>query len=354
MPKSGHNQHSRFERRSPFTSHYRRVLGEGPVPAQVMLIGERPGEHEARAGRPFVGPAGQLLDTMLAAANLDRKQIYITNLVKDFRDYEKPTVEDIARELPELRQEIELVNPQIIGLLGTFAVESVLGRERAEMERIHGVPERNGDGRTYIGMFHPAAGLYNADVMASVLDDFLRLGQLVDGEIQVREDEYQGREKYEPWEGAFYVQTACAVDTEGDRLNPWCLTWSTRPGTAHLVKRVPPQSGFAGQVYLHNSLHDLGVLRTMGVELREGQFTDTMVLAYHLCVEPQGLKALAYRHCGADQQEYQELVEWPNREKALDYLLRVACRTWPNPEPYIVQEKGVPKIKKPQDRKSVV
>lgn len=198
MPKSGRE---RGEWRSAFQFKPRRVLGEGPQNARLMLVGERPGREEARSGRPFVGPAGQLLDTLLTAANLDRKDIYITNLVKDFKDYDKPTADEIEQALPELLSEIEQVNPEIVGLLGTFAVEAVLHRERAEMERTHGCPERNGDNRVFVPCYHPAAGLYNADVMANVLDDFLRLGQLVDGEITVRTDEYLGREQYRELKG---------------------------------------------------------------------------------------------------------------------------------------------------------
>jgi len=347
MPKGGRD--SGFERRSPFTAHYRRVQGEGPVPCRIALVGERPGEHEARSGRPFVGPAGQLLDTLLTAANLDRKHIYITNLVKDFRDYEKPTQEDIERELPELLEELDRVNPEIVGLLGTFAVEALLHRTRADMERTHGVPERNGDGRIYVPVYHPAAGLYNADVMSNVLDDFLRLGQLADGEIQVREDEWLGRENYEQWTEArpLIVKLDCAIDTEGTRERPWCATVSTGYGTAWMVKSQKLQVE-SKTVYLHNSLHDLGVLRTLGINLGESQFRDTMVLAYHLCVEPQGLKPLAYRHCGALQDDYLELVAEPSIEKALEFMLTVNAQDWAAPEPYMVTEKGLPKIKKPQ------
>lgn len=341
--------------RSPFQLHPKRVLGEGPKPTRVMLIGERPGREEASVGRPFVGKAGQIFDTMLAAANLDRKQIYVTNLVKDFREYEKPTAEEIRAALPDLLAEVREVDPEILGLMGTYAAEAVLGGV-ADLERAHGVPVYNGEtarsgmlDRICLPMLHPAGGLYNADMLGPILDDFLRLAQLIDGEIQVREDEYAGRERYERWQGAFYAQTDCAVDTEGTRTDPWCITWSQHPGTGYIVRGHSfPQSGFGGRVYLHNSLHDLGVLRVCGIELGEDQFRDTMVMAYHLCIEPQGLKALAWRHCGAHQDEYQDLVSGPNTEKALAFLLHVGQQEWPAPMPYMVMDKGVPKVKKPQ------
>lgn len=340
------------EHRPPFVHQYRRVPGEGPVPSKIMLIGERPGEKEALSGRPFVGPAGELLDTLLAAANLDRKAMYITNLVKTFTDYGKPTAQEIAADLPELEDEIKSVRPEIIGLLGTYAVEEVLGLDRAELERTHGVPisRQLWDGLrpVCLPMFHPAAALYTPETMNNVLDDFLRLAQVADGELTVREDKWAGKESYAKVTGERLVRLTSGVDTEGDRLHPWCSTVSTGDGLADLVK---PSEGTltldGGKVYLHNSLHDLGVLRAMKIRIGEDQFVDTMVLAYQLCIEPQGLKALAYRHCGMEMHSYDELVAEPNKTKALEFLLLLMDREWPAPEPYMVLEKGLPKIKKP-------
>lgn len=335
----------RSERRSPFVRQYKYVPGEGPVPARLMIVGERPGEKEALAGRPFVGPAGEILDTLLAAADLDRKSIYITNLVKTFAGYSKPTTGEILEAGVELYREIEQVDPEIIAAVGTYAVEFLLQRYRAELEHTHGVPVRL-NGRVLLPCYHPAAALYTPETMNNVLDDFLRLAQLADGELEVREDHYLGKEDYQHTDKTSIDAPVIAVDTEGSRQDPWCLTWSQVPGWARLSKtgmKINSQ-----KVYLHNSLHDLGVLRTMGVELAEDQFVDTMVLAYQLCIEPQGLKALAYRHCAMHQDDYADLVAEPNRTKALEFLLQIAATEWPTPEPYIVLEKGLPKVKKPQ------
>jgi uracil-DNA glycosylase family 4 len=182
-----------------------------------MLIGERPGEHEAIAGRPFVGRAGEMLDTLLAAANLDRKQIYITNLVKTFAEYGKPTSADIEEWAPTLYKEIQDVQPEIIGCLGTYAVEWMLQRDRAEMEKTHGVPVRySWIGRDIIVLpiFHPAAALYTPETMNNVLDDFLRLAQLADGELDVREDLYAGKEDYQRTDRLSIDAPVIAVDTK--------------------------------------------------------------------------------------------------------------------------------------------
>src|SRR5947209_3848148 len=131
---------SRRAQPSPFIRQYRTVPGEGPIPCRLMIVGERPGEKEAVAGRPFVGPAGEMLNTLLTAADLNRAQIYITNLVPTFAEYAKPTAEEIREWGPQLLAEIEQVTPEIIAAVGTYAVEFLLHRDRAEMERTHGVP----------------------------------------------------------------------------------------------------------------------------------------------------------------------------------------------------------------------
>lgn len=343
------------ERRGIFQPRYKRVPGCGPKPCRLMLIGEKPGEREAERGLPFVGPTGELLDTLLAAANLDRKQIYITNLVKEFTGYTKPTREEVERDRPELGAELLAVQPEVIGLLGTYAVENFLHRERAELEKTHGVPicieHLNGRKVVVIPMYHPAAGLHGPESLPAILDDFLRLAQVLDGELHVRRDEWLGKELYNVWSRPepLVIRLDSAVDTEGSRKVPWCLTVSTGAGMAWLAKPGQPVSIESRKVYLHNSLHDLGVLRTLGVELGEGQFVDTMVLAYHLCIEPQGLKALAYRHCGAIQDDYADIVEEPGKQKALEYMLALMEREWADPEPYMMLEKGVPKMKRPHN-----
>jgi uracil-DNA glycosylase len=111
------------------------VFGEGAVPARLMLVGETPGDQEDRAGRPFVGPAGRLLDESLEAAGLDRNELYITNAVKHFRYEErgkrrlhkKPSSGQIEACKPWLLAEIALVAPQLIVCLGATAGQTLLG-----------------------------------------------------------------------------------------------------------------------------------------------------------------------------------------------------------------------------------
>jgi DNA polymerase len=111
------------------------VFGEGPATAHIMLVGETPGDREDRAGKPFVGPAGRLLDEALAAAGIDRATAYVTNAVKHFRWEErgkrrlhkKPRWSEVQACKPWLLAEIEAIAPQVIVCLGATAAQSLMG-----------------------------------------------------------------------------------------------------------------------------------------------------------------------------------------------------------------------------------
>jgi DNA polymerase len=111
------------------------VLGEGPVTAPAFFLGEQPGDQEDLAGRPFVGPAGQVLDEALAAAGIPRDEVYITNAVKHFkweprgkkRIHAKPTLGEVRACRPWLETELAIVKPQIIVCLGATAAQSLMG-----------------------------------------------------------------------------------------------------------------------------------------------------------------------------------------------------------------------------------
>ncbi|HEX4566830.1 MAG TPA: UdgX family uracil-DNA binding protein [Vicinamibacterales bacterium] len=112
------------------------VFGEGPPKAEVMLIGEQPGDAEDVAGHPFVGPAGRVLDKALEEAGIDRSRVYVTNVVKHFkweprgkrRIHAKPNGAEIAACRPWLETEIALVKPRILVALGATAAQALLGK----------------------------------------------------------------------------------------------------------------------------------------------------------------------------------------------------------------------------------
>jgi uracil-DNA glycosylase family protein len=112
------------------------VFGEGTRRAELMLVGEQPGDQEDLAGRPFVGPAGKLLDRVLDAVGIDRSTVYVTNVVKHFkweprgkrRIHKKPNSSEISACRPWLDTEIQLVKPRAIVCLGATAAQSLLGK----------------------------------------------------------------------------------------------------------------------------------------------------------------------------------------------------------------------------------
>jgi DNA polymerase len=111
------------------------VFGEGPVPARIMLVGEQPGDQEDRHTRPFVGPAGKVLDDALAEVPLERSEIYVTNAVKHFkfvprgkrRIHQTPTAGETKACHPWLSAELDLVRPELLVLMGATAAKSILG-----------------------------------------------------------------------------------------------------------------------------------------------------------------------------------------------------------------------------------
>jgi DNA polymerase len=114
----------------------RAVLGEGPVGAPIVFVGEQPGDQEDRQGKPFVGPAGQLLDQAMSDAGLDRHAVYVTNAVKHFkfeqrgkrRIHQKPTAGEVKHYRWWLDQELRLVRPKLVVALGTTAVLALAGK----------------------------------------------------------------------------------------------------------------------------------------------------------------------------------------------------------------------------------
>ena len=113
------------------------VFGQGQQSARLVLVGEQPGNDEDRQGKPFVGPAGRLLDQALESAGIDREDAYVTNVVKHFkwvpqgkrRLHKKPSAREIAACLPWLEKEIELIKPQVLVCLGATAAQALLDKE---------------------------------------------------------------------------------------------------------------------------------------------------------------------------------------------------------------------------------
>ena len=135
------------------------VFGDGNINSKIMIVGEGPGANEDAEGKPFVGRAGKLLDKMLEAIQLNRAKVYITNVV-NYRPPEnrKPTNEEIERYLPYLKSHIEIINPKILILLGSTALNTIIGNEKV-ISKARGIWTKKEIGSAnpwVIATFHPA------------------------------------------------------------------------------------------------------------------------------------------------------------------------------------------------------
>jgi uracil-DNA glycosylase family 4 len=151
------------------------VPGEGPVSAKLMLVGEAPGGKEDESGRPFVGRSGALLTELLSGIGLSRSGVFITSVLKSRPPKNRtPTRSEIEACRPYLERQIEIINPQIIVLLGGVAVSSIIGPWK--MAEAHGKFYEGGD-RTYFITYHPAAALRFPRFKDIMKEDFETLRQ---------------------------------------------------------------------------------------------------------------------------------------------------------------------------------
>lgn len=149
------------------------VFGEGPRKASLMLIGEQPGDREDETGRPFVGPAGRLLDDALDAAGTDRSNVYVTNAVKHFkwqqrgkrRLHKKPSAREISACRPWLDAEFAAVGPAVVVCLGATAAQQIFGRD-FRITRQRGEWQPSGVATRCMATWHPSAVLRTPDQTA--------------------------------------------------------------------------------------------------------------------------------------------------------------------------------------------
>jgi DNA polymerase len=171
------------------------VFGDGKKRARVMLIGEQPGNEEDLSGRPFVGPAGKLLDQAMEEAGIDRDQIYVTNVVKHFkweprgkrRIHKRPNSVEIAACRPWLEAEIDLIRPDVIVCLGATAAQALLGRQfRVSRER--GIFVESSLAPKVMATIHPSSILRAPDDRARhkerrhLIEDLRRVSREISGE----------------------------------------------------------------------------------------------------------------------------------------------------------------------------
>ena len=153
------------------------VPGEGPEDADVLFIGEAPGWHEDKQGRPFVGPAGKFLDELLAAAGFKRTDVYIGNVIKcrppNNRD---PLPPEISACKQWLDRQIEIISPRMIVTLGRYSMARYFPGQT--IGRIHGTTRKE-NGIIYYAMYHPAAALHQQKLKAVIMEDMSRIPQIL-------------------------------------------------------------------------------------------------------------------------------------------------------------------------------
>lgn len=157
--------------------HGMAVPGEGNANAEIMFVGEAPGRTEAATGRPFVGRSGKLLRKLINESGLMEDDVYITSPVKYLPDYVTPKPSDIAHGKIHFDEQVEIVDPKIIVLLGRVAALAVLNKNISVVKE-HGTIVED-KGRKYFVTVHPAAALRFTKMRDTLLEDFKKLKKLI-------------------------------------------------------------------------------------------------------------------------------------------------------------------------------
>jgi uracil-DNA glycosylase family 4 len=165
------------------------VPGEGAEDADIMFIGEAPGWHEDQQGRPFVGPAGQFLDTLLASIGLKREQVYIANVIKCRPNGNRdPLPAEIRNCRHWLERQIEIISPKIIVTLGRYSMAMFFPGK--SISKIHGTAQKKNN-IIYYAMYHPAAALHQQSLRQAIEADMLKIPPLLAEAKNIKEAETQ-------------------------------------------------------------------------------------------------------------------------------------------------------------------
>jgi len=313
-----------------------RVHGEGNPQARLCFIGEAPGVDEDRSGRPFVGKAGRELDRYLNGVLLPtRDQVFITNIVRErpttkAGQNREPTQAELDRDRPDLDLELSMVRPGVLVTLGRTSTRAFLGD--VDIETVHGIPHAipHPVWSVVFPCYHPAAALHSPELQAMLQYDFSRLSLYLKGQLplKVKDAHAHDADYHRTTHPMLEYDDPIAIDTEGWEDRPWGLSYCQRAGVGYVVTDTRAWGNFdtslsdhEGPIILHNALHDLGVLRAMGISVPH--FVDTMIYAYLLGLEPQGLKPLAYRHAGMGQASYDEIIRSAQERLEAEWLERV-------------------------------
>lgn len=322
--------------------HTRRLVhGDGPVPSEVMLIGEAPGASEDSGGRPFIGRSGmELNDNYLVRMGLNRSVVYFTNSVKCRPDKNKKPGKVLKTTCSThfLQHEVDEVKPKIILLFGATAA-SLLPTLDINLERDHGFPIWVEPGQAglihptwsgwVIPFYHPAAGMHNTDLMAPLVEDSNLIGEWIQERWEPPVDEFPdrdyqlvttAREMLSLLDESLHI----SIDTENDSQGKlFSGQWSQFPGTGYMflaehknIMRL--YIDFINSltndqwVIAQNATHDYDQLYQYGLRLKPGQIQDTMQRAFQLGNVPQGLKAMSKRLVGVTMRSFESVCRDPS------------------------------------------
>lgn len=323
------------------------VESTGPSPCSVLFVGESPGHEEDELGSCFVGRTGRELDRFyLPMAALRRHEVRVANLIP-VHPYanRNPTKAEVDFFEHYLLTEIAECNPEIIVPMGAFATKYFLGYHQ-DLHQVHGLLHRSKrfPGIKIVPSYHPAAGLHQTESQALITYDFQQVKLAIEGTLPERPQDRFANPTYIELTTREEVEFALdgievvimGADTEGYKNNPWGLSFSVEEGIAYVIRVQSKEAlqAFAewitahpgAIIVMHNALYDLPIYRDMGIVIRN--FEDTMVYAYALCLEPQGLKDLAYRHCGMKMKSYEDTIRPAVAKLTSEYLIKVASGDW--------------------------
>jgi uracil-DNA glycosylase family 4 len=350
------------------------VPPSGPEDSDVLFIGEAPGKDEDRLGQPFVGKTGEEVNRhYLPLAGLKRESCYVDNSIRCLPDRPQGRLDihrDADRELllscsnNGVLRRLQVGGYKVIVVMGVLACYAIDPDINLELQ--HGIPLETSWG-TVFPMYHPAGGLHEPKKMLMIRNDWVRLGKYLKGKLRVPSDTWPTPDYKEI--GADELLTdylecndythPLACDTEVTRKrDPFCLSYSTFPGTGRLIRAEDKEAleifqlmldRWEGPILFHNWMFDSQVVGKMGLQFPQSRIIDTMVRAYHLGNVPQGLKALAYRLLGMAMSDFDDVVSPYSTPLCLSYLREAVNHEWPKPEEQTVRDpQGQWKLYKPQ------
>lgn len=339
------------------------LWGPEPRPAQVAIIQDTPPPDSDRRGGP---PGEKLLWPYLRMeAGLERHDVWLSHFIKRelTEDEKKKGVSDdeLGEWAAVLASQLDVVAPSVVVVLGKFVAGALLGR-RVRMETVHGIAFQVAD-RIVVPAFHPAAGLKDSKRLVYTVADFRALGRVLRGAQPTWQRHDESGRVY----GEATLDTiaeigeypSVAIDTEYDPRTgtPIMLTFTAKPDTGYAIwaHDAPLLDAFGEalrifnlKVVLHNALADLLPLKKMGIDLVAMglKLDDTMVNAWYQESEPQGLKALAFRHLGIDRPGFEEIVVPHYAEAMRVYLEKYVAATMPKMLARVSEKTG--KLLKPK------